>query len=243
MIKKAFCATIAFILCVSVVSFAFTVDWSSVDEFAKWATFYYVKPEPDKVPIAMIYASESSLYASGSHVSLMAFFAALFRKDQALMNTTYTYIEKEGGANARVSMMEALRLTFTPEGQALLAKAKASWLSEKTRGNMEGLLSDFPTEYLSVRTNNSKFGTQDEDILWLTFFATGDKEPVQKMISLMHLRDDGHGDEKIIGAAAVWSVDSNAHQHKKVLQICKEEVLIAQGTTKAILEKIINAAK
>jgi hypothetical protein len=202
-----------------------------------------LNPEPEKVPAAFIYFSESPLYSSNVHVPMAAFFGALFRKDATLMNKTFEYVGKEAGANGRVLMIEALKLAFTPESQELLIKAKESWFSEKTRSGLENILFDLPKEYLEVRTSDVQLGPRDEDSLWMTFSATGDKEPIQKLISLMHLKKDGQGNEKIIGAAAVWSLGSNAKMHKKVLEICKDELTNAQGTTRALLEEIIKTAE
>ncbi len=77
------------------------------------------------------------------------------------------------------------------------------------------------------------------DMLWASFFATGDVLPIQRIISVLHLRKDGHGEEIIVGGAAEWSLRSNVTQHPKVLWICKQELTKSEGLTKTLLEDVL----
>jgi len=59
------------------------------------------------------------------------------------------------------------------------------------------------------------------DALWASFMATGKKEYVEKIITLLGLPKKGVNNLLLISSAK-WSLLSNAKQHDKVLKICKE---------------------
>ena len=63
---------------------------------------------------------------------------------------------------------------------------------------------------------------------------------LKKIISVLHLIKDGRGEEIVTGAAAKWSLASNAAQHKKVYEICKSKLQNSQGSTKELLQDIIS---
>ena len=111
--------------------------------------------------------------------------------------------------------------------------------SPEIRPKIESLLADLPTEPLQVRIDDPKLGPRDLDCLWTSFSATGDKAPILKLISLMRLKKEGSGIEIIIGGAAEWSLGSNARVHKKVLDICREELKNSKGLTREFLENIV----
>jgi len=43
----------------------------------------------------------------------------------------------------------------------------------------------------------------------------------------------------IIGGAARWSLKSSAELHPKIIDICKQEIEGARGTTKKVLSEIL----
>lgn len=67
--------------------------------------------------------------------------------------------------------------------------------------------------------------------------------PVRRIISSLHLLKDGHGMDIAVGGAAQWSLASNAVQHRRVYEICREELKKSDGSTKEMLEEIIAKAQ
>ena len=198
-----------------------TGGFSSIDDFGKWMTYYYVEPEPQKISSAIKFYSDSSLYdKENTRLSTAAFFAALFKKDNELMKRSFDDISATGSENAKLVLLNALCLVNNEGSRALIKKAVSSPAP------------DIFTE--PVRD------AEHLDMLWTTFLATGDKEPVQKIVSALHLLEDGHGMEIAVGGAARWSLISNALQHKIVYQVCKEELARSEGKTKKILEELIS---
>ncbi len=77
------------------------------------------------------------------------------------------------------------------------------------------------------------------DMLWATFFATGDERVVRRIISVLQLSKDNKSAEALIGTSALWSLKSNAKQHEKVMAICKEEIGKQDGLTKNLLQEVV----
>lgn len=215
-----------------------TEDFSSVDDFDKWITYYYINPEPQKIPSAIKFYSDFSLYdKENTRLSTAAFFAALFKKDNELMKKSFDDISTTGSENAKSALLNALYLVNSEESKALIKKAGAEWKSESLKKAIEKTTSSSAPDIFAEPVRDA----ERLDMLWGTFLATGDKEPVRKIISALHLSEDGHGLEiAIVGGAAKWSLTSNALQHKIVYQVCKEELAKSEGATKRILEEIIS---
>jgi hypothetical protein len=211
------------------------LNFKSDNEFGEWMTFYYQNPSPERVPTALVYFCNSAMYKSNATMPMAAFFSALFRKDSALMQKTFDEVSLNGIESAKIMFINILSLTNNAESKILLGKAQSAWQSERLQGIIARQLARPHDDLYSISVDTP----QVLDMLWASFFATGDDLPVQKIISVLHMSKDGHGEEIIVGGAANWSLKSNAQQHPKVLEICKKELLKAQGETKAILEEIV----
>ena len=77
------------------------------------------------------------------------------------------------------------------------------------------------------------------DMLWSDFFATGEAAPITKIISALPLRDSGAPPAVLLSETAEWSLTSNSLQHKRVDQICRAELAHSEGTTRRLLERIV----
>ena len=214
-----------------------TRGFSSIDDFSKWMTYYYVDPEPQRIPSAIKFYSDSSLYnKENTRMITAAFFAALFKKDNELMKKSFDDISATGSENSRLILLNALHMVNSEESRALIKKAEAEWKSEGLKNAIKKAISSSVSDIFKEPVHEA----EHLDMLWATFLATGDKEPVRKIISALHLLEDGHGIEIVVGGAARWSLISNALQHKIVYQVCKEELAKSEGATKRILEEIIS---
>lgn len=78
------------------------------------------------------------------------------------------------------------------------------------------------------------------DLLWAEFFATGDAKPVIKIANYLNLNDDKNRLKVIFLASAEWLLASNALQYKKVAEILKDLYKSAKGNMKRRLQKILN---
>ncbi len=79
------------------------------------------------------------------------------------------------------------------------------------------------------------------NFLWAEFFATGQKEPVKKIIDALGspMKDLS---QKSLVSFVNWSLTSNVKQHKRVHEIVKEESANQTGLVKQMLEQMIKDA-
>ncbi|PCJ51908.1 MAG: hypothetical protein COA73_16810 [Candidatus Hydrogenedentota bacterium] len=81
------------------------------------------------------------------------------------------------------------------------------------------------------------------DALWADYLQHKDDLAIRRMVSILHWEKSGSGMNIVLGAAARWSLTSQAHQNPLVLQVCEKLTAIENGTTLDILTKIIEDAK
>jgi hypothetical protein len=82
----------------------------------------------------------------------------------------------------------------------------------------------------------------DLDFLWTEFMVTGSKEAVIKIIESLD-QDSSSSESFLLACAADWSLNNNCREHKKVLEICEEELLRVNDPIKRILEAVLDEAK
>jgi hypothetical protein len=207
----------------------------SFEEFGEWMTFYYSSPTPEKVPVALEYFTDSDMYKTNVTMPMVAFFSALFKRDVVTMKKTFDEVSRNGSEESKIMFINILSLANTPEGRELLEKAKGSWGSERLQTVIARKISGLHEDLYTMPVDSP----QMLDMLWASFCATGDDLPVRRIISVLHLQQDGNGEEIIVGGAANWSLKSNAQMHPRVLDICKQELVLAQEPTKTLLEEAI----
>jgi hypothetical protein len=62
------------------------------------------------------------------------------------------------------------------------------------------------------------------DDLWGYYNTSHDEKAVQKIISILHWLEDGHGMEIVLGGAARWSLTQNAFNNATVYSICRKHL-------------------
>jgi hypothetical protein len=228
--KKLMFLSLALIFVFPVMTCAF----ESQEDFGKWTTYYYQHPEPEKIPSAIIYFSDSPMYKSNATLPMVAFFAALLKNDKALMQKTYEQASADS-ENSKIMLINILGFVNNAESKPFLEKAKTEWQNPKLQGIITRQLNNPPKDVLEATVDSPLI----LDMLWATFFAIGNDLPVKKIISAVRLQEEGHGEEIMAGDAANWSLRSNAEQHPKVYEICKQELEKSQGATKQFLTQLI----
>ena len=77
---------------------------------------------------------------------------------------------------------------------------------------------------------------------WLTFFATGDAQPLKRISSVLEFPEQIQMDDVLLADAARWSLTSNARQHPRVLALLKELLPTLSGSEAERLGDILEAA-
>lgn len=211
----------------------------SWEEFNEWFTYYYMHPAPERIPDGIRYYCDSSMFEkANTHMPMAAFYTALLKEDNDLMRSVCKSITADGSDNSKVFLLNVLWLANTAESRKLMDAAKSEWKSDEMRDLIVRIEKQKPDNILSAPVKDPA----RLDMLWGTFLATGKAEPVKKIISVLHLAEDGHDMELILGSAAKWSLTSNARQHKRVSEICEEEAKKSTEPTKRLLETVVREA-
>jgi hypothetical protein len=210
---------------------------NSSKDLWQWMTYYYLFPAPELTTTAInmlekdgAFDKESALAPASSFLSRI--FAA--HPDKAHKWASEVSLTDE---HKKALLPISLRLARTPEAISEAEEIEKT-IPEKDRVVTHIDLSPdkLDTFYIS--------SPSDLDRLWGCFLATGDKRYIHKIISTIpwSKKMTGSLNKISIGAAAVWSLTSNAQQHKRVLQILKEESE-SQPELKDDLVKIIEKAE
>ncbi len=211
--------------------------FNSDESFGKWMTYYYLQPEPERITAAIKYYSDGALYAKqSSRLPVASFFAALFRKEPALMQKSFDDLSLGATDKSKILFLRSLWLTDTRESRALIDKAGLSWDSDEVKRQVQDIKGAVPLDILKAPVSDAAH----LDMLWASFMATGDILPIKRIISALHLLKDGHGILIAVGGAAQWSLQSNALMHKKVFDICRKELENVDPVTKGMLQEIVD---
>ncbi|HNM52479.1 MAG TPA: hypothetical protein PKN86_22340, partial [Candidatus Obscuribacter sp.] len=185
-----------------------------------WQTYYYLFPEP-----ALLVSAVKRMEADGTFDSLgssppaCAFLASVFAQN----------------ADKIAAWVEELRC-LSPEHRELILPVALKWsgnekaidLAGKITGGDNILLRELGSLSLAPdKLDKLKIDSPSHlDMLWGCFMASGDRRYLEKIMSVLPWlrKKDVELSQIIIAGAAEWSLTSNCYQHKKVMQICEEEM-------------------
>ena len=194
------------------------------EEMGKWLTYYYLDPKPLEAldylkPLNDAYGrmKGSSLAEASKRGGVRSFYSEIFESSpEAVKEIEQRLPELE--VDIRVFVNSALVRCDSAE-------------CERVRG-------------FAFAGKEEPLSVSALDDYWAAFTATGDKVHVDKVISALPLIEvRGDVDRLMIGGAAKWSLSSNAYQHSRVLEICKDSMLDASEPLKGILKAIISDAE
>jgi hypothetical protein len=211
-------------------------QFMSDDEFSNWVTYYYLSPQPQRLSSGLKYFCNSKLYNNELMLPMMSFFVAALKDKDAILEKTYVEMNKSGTNTQRIFFLDVLWLINTNKSRNLIDKAANEWTAEAVQNKIKQQKQSRPYDALIIPI----VSPQVLDMLWATFFATGNEEAIQRIIYALPLADEKQASKLLIGNAAKWSLESNAKQHKKVLMICKKELKKQKGSTRNLLEEILD---
>ncbi len=213
--------------------------FQSNEDFSKWLTYYYLKPEPNRVPDAVRYMSETGFLDNGKAAPpIFGFLAGTLQSNPDKMAL---WISQLSSLNERHLSVVVLGVWYAalPESQKTAYALIES--HPKLKSDFEFLYGGTP---MSIEQIPLEQGSWVLDALWGKFIATGDSSPVKRIISTLPWIDvKGDINRLLVGGAARWSLTSNAVQHKRVFEIC-EEAEKREGAEVAVkLREVISNAK
>jgi|SRR5208282_113733 hypothetical protein len=225
----------AFLVAVPVV-FATPSTIDTREQLNEWMMHYYQHPQPDITVSAIEFMSrEGTLSKAAAQPPIAAFLAQVFAQNPEKVQGWQTRLSAGGEDESRM-----MALAFWISGNEPLLKAMAGGPSASVAEYAKKLLSDRAPDLLKDEITNAGF----LDMLWGSFFATGDEQYVLRIISAVPLaKTEGDVTKMLIGGAARWSLTSNAVQHPKVMEICEAELKRLPDDQKPALQEVIKTAR
>ena len=211
--------------------------FSSQEEFSKWLTFYYMKPEPKKIPDAVRYMSESGLLNNKNAISpVFGFLAGVFKENPSKVGIWAQEL-KSIKPEHYVVVVLGVWYAKLPNSQKIVYGLLDS--NDSLRDKISYLKQGSPIQITEIPLEQ---GPWVLDALWGEFSATGDAEPVSRIANALPWIDvKGDTNKLLVGGAANWSFRSNAIQHNRVFNIASE--LTKQHPENTHLLRALNDAK
>lgn len=212
--------------------------FSSQDDFNRWSSFYYVQPNPERVVPAIRFMAESGILEEETQrAPTMAFLAEIFRQNEGSLTAWLKQLEDLKERQQQV-LWHALWFSNCAEASALLLAFRYR-TSAEGKELIDRLLKEEPPDLLSLPVSSPAV----LDMLWGTFYVSGDERCVQRVISALPLsKPKGDLEKFLIGEAARWSLVSNAAGHERVLKICRKEAKGQSKEVRVVLAKVIEEA-
>lgn len=214
-------------------------SFQSKEKFSQWLTFYYEKPEPNRIPDAVDFMSKSGILDNDKASSpIFGFLSGIFRNNPDKVDSWINQFSSFKEQHLKVIVL-GLWYADLPESRKTVYA-----LLDKHPNLKDSLSYLYEGAPITVEQIPLAQGAWVLDALWGNFMATGDKTPVERIITALPWIDvKGNINQLIVGGAARWSLQSNAVQHKRVLDICEEVAKSSDSDVAVKLDEIIKNAK
>jgi hypothetical protein len=215
-----------------------------VNELSDFTTYYYLNPQPRRAGVILRNLLNSPVFTDvgpdDSHsLNTAAYFFSRIAQLELSIIDDYIAIFEDGTYEQRCYMLKVLQVCGNQKVidffQTGLKQNK--FTREKERIDY-ALQQGIPIGFNPL-TNPVREGG-DLDFLWMEFMATGEKEPVLKVIETLKDYDSHDRSLFIIARVAEWSLDSFCKQHEKVMRICKDQIPRLEGIVRERLETVVN---
>jgi hypothetical protein len=215
---------------------AFSTDEKPADiELQKWTTYYYLEPKPELTVEMVRRMAKAGYLEDDSDASTPAtfFLGQVFAQNPKKISEWMPQL-KDLTEGQEDTLMLALYASNTKEARDFLLFESKNY-PPALHERMVELAGQKPYNLLAQDVVNPEI----LDAFWGAFFATGDERYVLKVISAL---GEKKGEMGLVAGAAKWSLKSNAAQHKKVLQICLDQLDKQPEGVKPVLKQVIDDA-
>jgi len=201
----------------------------------EWLTYYYLHPEPEKTPLAILSMQRLGyLKKDSARAPLVAFLSLIFRSSGAVIEPSLKPFPSLSTGEQQV-LLHALWVAGTGEAKAHLKRCLALLADRGIAGNEE--LSKLDPPALDRMTIDSPAVL---DMLWGAFMATGDEKYVIRVIGVLpYAAAEGNVAQLLIGSSARWSLAANAARHRRVLDICVSQMAKQPEEVRKVLAEVI----
>lgn len=190
---------------------------------AEWMTSYYKSPSPSRfIPEVRSLVKEGALKRENSKLPIIAFLSQVMRANPDKIESWLEEFENIDDDQKAVLYASAW---YSHTEQAL------SYFKQR---KLHKYLEEPAPDILALKVNNPSV----LDMLWGYYFATGEEEPIRRIITAFDYSKfagalEKHKDSEktkqqmdeiywdVFFGAAMWSLDSNCRQHQAVQNICE----------------------
>lgn len=214
-------------------------EFESQENFSHWLTFYYEKPEPNRIPDAVKYMSQSGVLDNNNTISpVFGFLSGVFRSHPKQIDPWLKELQNLKEKHLGVVIL-GLWYSGLPDSKSRVSAFLDKHPKLKPDFSFINQGSPMTVEQIPLEQ-----GPWVLDALWGKFMATGENAPVERIITALPWLDvKGDTTRLLVGGSARWSLTSNAVQHKRVLEICEETAKIQNGEVVVKLGDVIKNVK
>jgi hypothetical protein len=214
-------------------------EFKKSEQILKWINDYRKEPEPNRLP--------EVFHAMGN--------LGVFRD----LDSAGVYIGFIGGvigsSPERAERLVSRMFPMPPEDQVVLIRAIAYSGLPDWKDLLQKFVERMPARMVLLRKYLYGDGKTlsdmpiDEgayvlDALWGYYFATGYREPIERIVGALALSLDKNNVEKLtIGSMAKWTLATNASREKELLDILNEEMNRQSAEVRKPLREVIEAAE
>jgi len=223
-----------------------------------WTMNYYLHPTPDAVPDQINQWNQSQFlerFKGSAEAPMTMFLAQIFKQNSKKIPAWMKQVHPKSDEQKKF-LFQVLWTANTPESISYLTSI-ANGANSKEAAMAKLIMATPPKDILSEQINPDVL-----DELWASFFATGDKYYVERIISVLSWKNPFEGsspkevkeelaDKKITKEqvmqgltvqAAQWSLTSNAILHATVFKICLDYAKKADPITQRRLAEVLKQA-
>lgn len=213
----------------------------TAEELSRFMSYYYLYPRPNLTSEALDVASKQGMMkASGAFIGFFGFMFAYNPKELPIWVLQIERMDND----SKAIMSMALWYATTPAARNYAKKIARSISPDYEKALSQGVGTGLGSILSMPITDGGKI-----DMLWSSFFYSGDKRYVERIIDLAgSWKTKGLRDPKamLLGnhlvELASWSLVSNARQHRRVMAIL-EEAKRTKPSMQAQLDAMIAKAK
>ena len=211
---------------IELVEFKSNDYFNNDDEFQEWVNDYHNRPSPEKALSAYLYYSHSKLNeAKNGFIPIFSFFLSVFNNNQFLIPILTDSYPKQD-LKTKIYIIWLLRyLDYNSSAFFQSLKGEEKQILEKIKNNTIPLQKD------------KVVSGEHLDVQWSTFLATGQFEPIKKIIDTLEYgkysgaidayknseKTELDREKAILDStfqAARWSISSNIQQYELVKKYC-----------------------
>jgi hypothetical protein len=214
-------------------------EFASSEDILRWINNYRLKPAPAKLPAAVKAMSELGVFrdmdAAGIYVGFMAgVLNTNPKRAEELVSKMYPMPPED-----QVAIVRAIAYCDLPDWKDLMLKFAERMPARRT------LIDRFVYgKQPTLQQMELDGGTTPLDTLWGFYFATGSREPILRIISVLAWAKDQNNVERLtIGSMAKLSLATNASRDKELLDTLKSSLNSESKETRAVLQEVVDAAE